>query len=91
MWASRIRKNPPGEVSSTWSRSVHQGTAYGEISENLHRAELTALERDKLVAEWVELTGEVSPQSGAEVGKWARAGRIGGRFNACARASFSSG
>ena len=29
-----------------------------EISENLHRAELTALERDKLVAEWVELTGE---------------------------------
>ena len=29
-----------------------------EISENLHRAELTALERDKLVAEWCELTGE---------------------------------
>lgn len=29
-----------------------------EISENLHRAELTALERSKLVAEWVELTGE---------------------------------
>jgi len=36
-----------------------------EISENLHRAELTALERDKLVAEWVELTGEKVPQSGA--------------------------
>ena len=34
-----------------------------EISENLHRAELTALERDKLVAEWVELTGEVSEQN----------------------------
>lgn len=33
-----------------------------EISENLHRAELTALERDGLVAEWVELTGEVSTQ-----------------------------
>lgn len=29
-----------------------------EISENLHRAELTALERAKLVAEWVELTEE---------------------------------
>ena len=34
-----------------------------EISENLHRAELTALERDKLVAEWVELTGDVSGQN----------------------------
>lgn len=29
-----------------------------EICENLHRAELTVLERDGLVAEWVELTGE---------------------------------
>lgn len=28
-----------------------------EISENLHRAELTALERSAMVAEWVELTG----------------------------------
>jgi ParB/RepB/Spo0J family partition protein len=28
-----------------------------EIAENLHRAELTALERDKLVAEWCELVG----------------------------------
>lgn len=34
-----------------------------EISENLHRAELTALEHDKLVAEWVELTGGVSEQN----------------------------
>ena len=33
-----------------------------EISENLHRAELTALERSKLVAEGVELTGEVLVQ-----------------------------
>ena len=28
-----------------------------EIAENLHRAELTALERDKLVEEWCELSG----------------------------------
>ena len=36
-----------------------------EIAENLHRAELTALERDQHVAEWVRLTGEkeVSAQS----------------------------
>lgn len=34
-----------------------------EISENLHRAELSALERDKLVAEWCQLVGkEVSGQ-----------------------------
>lgn len=35
-----------------------------EIAENLHRAELTRLERDELVAEWVKLTEEeVSTQS----------------------------
>lgn len=37
----------------------------GEISENLHRAELSVQERAKLVAEWVELTGEKVPQVGA--------------------------
>jgi len=40
-----------------------------EISENLHRAELTTLERDKLVAEWVELTGEVSSQVDTKLGR----------------------
>jgi ParB/RepB/Spo0J family partition protein len=40
-----------------------------EISENLHRAELTALERDKLVAEWVELTGGVSSQLDTKLGR----------------------
>jgi hypothetical protein len=29
-----------------------------EISENLHRAELTALERDKLIAEWARMVGK---------------------------------
>ena len=34
-----------------------------EISENLHRAELPQMERDRLVAEWERLTGkEVSRQ-----------------------------
>jgi len=28
---------------------------YLEIAENLHRAELTALERDEQVAKWIEL------------------------------------
>lgn len=36
----------------------------GEISENLHRAELSVQERAKLVAEWVELTGEKPGQVG---------------------------
>ena len=49
-----------------------------EISENLHRAELTALERDKLVAEWVELTGEVLVQDEPKP-QTAGAGR--GNFN----------
>jgi ParB-like chromosome segregation protein Spo0J len=35
-----------------------------EIAENLHRAELTALERDEHIAEWIRLTGtEVSSQA----------------------------
>ena len=30
-----------------------------EIAENLHRAELTALERDELTAEWIALTERI--------------------------------
>ncbi|MDL2266996.1 hypothetical protein LJC46_03295 [Desulfovibrio sp. OttesenSCG-928-G15] len=39
-----------------------------EISENLHRAELSALERDKLVAEWCRLTGQQVRQVDAPSG-----------------------
>ena len=39
-----------------------------EISENLHRAELPQLERDKLVAEWCALTGKQVRQLGAPSG-----------------------
>lgn len=39
-----------------------------EIAENLHRADLTALERDEQIARWVELTsdklGQIAPVSG---------------------------
>lgn len=35
-----------------------------EIAENLHRAELTALERDEQVARWIELSGHKVAQSG---------------------------
>jgi ParB/RepB/Spo0J family partition protein len=33
-----------------------------EIAENLHRAELTKLQRDEQVAEWIRLTDEISSQ-----------------------------
>jgi hypothetical protein len=46
------KKYDPFRMSPLW-----------EISENLHRAELSALDRDKLVAEWARLVGkEVSIQ-----------------------------
>ena len=38
-----------------------------EIAENLHRKELTRLERSKLVAEWVELVGGEKPVQVAQV------------------------
>lgn len=38
-----------------------------EIAENLHRKELTKLERSKLVAEWVELVGGEKPVQVAQV------------------------
>ena len=37
-----------------------------EIAENLHRAELTALERDEHIAEWVRLTEEKAKAAGSE-------------------------
>jgi ParB/RepB/Spo0J family partition protein len=41
-----------------------------EIAENLHRAELTALERDEHVAKWIELTeGNVSAQHAPKCGR----------------------
>jgi ParB-like chromosome segregation protein Spo0J len=44
----------------------HKYAELTEITENLHRAELTALERDEHIARWIELTeantAEVSPQ-----------------------------
>lgn len=39
-----------------------------EIAENLHRAELTALERDEQVAEWIRLSAEKVSQDGTPKG-----------------------
>lgn len=54
-----------------------------EISENLHRAELTALERDNLVADWIRITDarDISSQVATKLN-----GRPKGGINAAARA-----
>jgi len=58
-----------GLLLRRWAAFRCRACRLWEISENLHRAKLTALERDKLVAEWVELTGEVSSQVATKGGR----------------------
>jgi ParB-like chromosome segregation protein Spo0J len=48
-----------------------------EISENLHRAELSSLERDENVAEWIRITEEQSRVSGQSAPKLSNRGRKG--------------
>jgi ParB-like chromosome segregation protein Spo0J len=55
-----------------------------EISENLHRAELTALEESELIAEWLQLTGEEKGLS-AQNGQKQEPGRPKGGIAAAAR------
>lgn len=55
---------------------------YLEIAENLHRAELTALERDEQVAKWVQLSAErISSQVETKIER----GRPEGGVSAAAR------
>ncbi len=57
-----------------------------EIAENLHRAELTALERDKMVAEWVRLIEKYQKRiSGQKVQKRRQRGRPEGGISDAAR------
>lgn len=56
-----------------------------EISENLHRAELTPFEHDEQVAEWVRLTESDPPISGQNVQKKGRGRRKGGVSEAARR------
>lgn len=51
-----------------------------EIAENLHRAELSKLERDDNIAEWIKITERISSQSGTK-----SVGRPEGGVNAAAR------
>jgi ParB-like chromosome segregation protein Spo0J len=54
-----------------------------EIAENLHRAELTKLQRDEQVAEWIRLTDEKIDASGVRTHQ--KAGQQPGGVNAAAR------
>ena len=56
-----------------------------EISENLHRAELTPFEHDEQVAEWVRLTQAEQAFSGQNVQKKGRGRRKGGISEAARR------
>jgi ParB family transcriptional regulator, chromosome partitioning protein len=47
-----------------------------EISENLHRAELTTLERDEQVAEWIRLASEKPAQSAQVLGGRGKKGGV---------------
>jgi ParB family chromosome partitioning protein len=52
-----------------------------EIAENLHRAELTKLERDLQIAEWIQITERISVQLAPKLGR----GRPEGGISAAAR------
>lgn len=63
-----------------------------EIAENLHRAELTALERDQHVAEWIALTEQAEKERQekqevdfSQVAKKSKPGRQSGGVNAAAK------
>ena len=58
-----------------------------EISENLHRADLTALERADQTAEWIELTNQERKDKPAQLGPVSKKGGRGntGGVNAAVR------
>ena len=62
---SRIR----GVLQTTWTPDE---TRMWEITENLHRAELTALDRDEQIAEWAAL---VERRKGGQVAHLSKGGR----------------
>jgi ParB/RepB/Spo0J family partition protein len=56
-----------------------------EISENLHRAELTALEESEFIAEWLKLTEQNDDDVSAENGQKGKIGRPKGGVSDAAR------
>jgi uncharacterized ParB-like nuclease family protein len=68
-------------IPATISKMSKVDARLWEIAENLHRADLTKLERDEHVAEWIRLTEQVSSQSATKP----QGGRPESGVNAAAR------
>lgn len=62
-----------------WSEDDETQARLWEISENLHRAELTALERDQHLAEWVRLTEQADQSRQSDANESKRADKRGHR------------
>jgi ParB-like chromosome segregation protein Spo0J len=56
-------------VPATIVKMTNDDARLWEIAENLHRADLTKLERDEQVAEWIKITERVSRQVDAKPGR----------------------
>jgi ParB/RepB/Spo0J family partition protein len=67
-------------IPATIVKMTNDDARLWEIAENLHRAELTKLERDDNIAEWIKITERVSSQVGKKL-----EGRPEGGVNAAAR------
>src|SRR5260370_19625165 len=69
-------------IPATIVKMTNDDARLWEIAENLHRAELTKLERDDNIAEWIKITERVSRQADAKP----QGGRPEGGVRAAARA-----
>lgn len=67
-------------IPATIVKMTNDDARLWEIAENLHRAELTKLERDEQIAEWIKITERISSQVGKKL-----EGRPEGGVNAAAR------
>lgn len=68
-------------IPATIVKMTNDDARLWEIAENLHRAELTKLERDDNIAEWIKITERVSVQSAPKP----QGGRPEGGISAAAR------
>jgi uncharacterized ParB-like nuclease family protein len=68
-------------IPATIVKMTNDDARLWEIAENLHRAELTKLERDEQIAEWIKITDRISVQSETK-----NIGRPEGGVRAAARA-----
>ena len=69
-------------IPSTIVKMTNDDARLWEIAENLHRAELTKLERDEQVAEWIKITDRMSNSQSESLRADGRGGRPRGIENA---------